>query len=284
MGRLAIIAGGGLLPHLAMQEAIACGEDPIFLSVRESEFQAGEYKDRNFPVYITRIGSVLKICKKQQVNRLLLLGKVSKDMILKGYRFDLKALLLLAKMVNRNDYTFFQVAAGEFEKLGIEIISQKTYLSSLFLNEGRYTKKKIGKSQIGDIEYGMQLARNMANYDIGQTVVVSKKMALAIEAIEGTDEAIRRGGLLSRKKGAVVCKSSRISQDERFDLPTVGINTLHSMYESGCNTLVIRSGETMVVEPQKFLQTAESLKINFICLDNSPVKQINKKYRKLDVS
>ncbi|MEM7184859.1 MAG: UDP-2,3-diacylglucosamine diphosphatase LpxI [Spirochaetota bacterium] len=283
MGRLAIIAGGGDLPHIAMREAIASGEDPIFLSVRESAFEEKEFADRNFPVYITKIGEVLKLCKKYKVNKLLLLGKVSKDMILKGYRFDLKALWLLAKMANRNDYTFFQIAAREFEKLGIEIISQKTFLHPLFLPEGRYTKKKLPSHTLEDISYGMEIARNMANFDIGQTVVVTKKMTLAIEAIEGTDETILRGGALSRKKGAVVCKSSRLSQDERFDLPTVGTSTLESMHRSGCDTLVIRSGETMVVDPIRFIKTAESLKINFLSLANVNPRMANKNYRKIHV-
>ncbi|MCB1157326.1 MAG: UDP-2,3-diacylglucosamine diphosphatase LpxI [Leptospiraceae bacterium] len=279
MGRLAILAGGGELPHIAMKEALLQGEDPIFLGILESEFEAGEYKDRVLPVYISKIGDVLKKCKKNNVSKLLLLGKVKKDMILRGYKFDLKA--LLARMVNRNDTSFFHTAAGEFIKLNIEIISQKTYLSSLLLGEGRYTKKKLPHHKLEDIDYGMNMASKMAELDIGQTVVVTKKMILAIEAIEGTDETIRRGGELSRKKGAIVCKSSRVGQDERFDLPTVGTQTLDSMHTSGCDTLVIRSGETLVVSPKSFIEYAEKLKISVISMKNSPAKSINKNYIKL---
>ncbi|HMW05639.1 MAG TPA: UDP-2,3-diacylglucosamine diphosphatase LpxI [Leptospiraceae bacterium] len=264
MGRLGIIAGAGDLPHIAMREAIRQGEDPIFFSILESDFHPGDFKERCMPVYITQIGKIFKLCKKNNVDRILLLGKVKKEIILKTYRFDLKTITILAKMLNQNDYTFFEVAAKEFDKEKIQIISQKTYLKPLLLPEGRYTKSKLSKSKLEDIEYGMNMAHNLATLDIGQTVVVTQKMILAVEAIEGTDETIKRGGELSRKKGAVVCKSTKANQDERFDLPTIGIDTLQNMHSSGCDTIAIRANETIVVNPKEFIQEANKLKINFI--------------------
>jgi UDP-2,3-diacylglucosamine hydrolase len=278
LGRLAILAGGGELPLIAMKEAISTGEDPIFLSIKESSFDPGEYSSRSLPVYLTKIGEIFKLCKKNDVDRLLMVGKVSKDILLKGYKFDLKALYLLSKMINKNDYTFFALASKEFEKINVSILSQKSFLQSLLLPEGRYTKKKLSKDKLEDIAYGLELARNMATLDIGQTVVVTKKMALAIEAIEGTDETIKRGGLLSRKRGAVVCKSSKRNQDERFDLPTVGTNTLEIMLEHSCDTLVIRANETLVVTPERVIEFAEKNKIHILSIDNSEPKLVNKNY------
>lgn len=273
MGRLGIIAGAGELPHIAMEEALASGEDPLFFSVKESEFYPGKYEDRNIPVYLTQIGTVIKLCKKNNIDRLLLLGKVNKDIILKSYKFDFKAITLLAKMLNRSDYSFFSIAEEEFIKHNVSFISQRTYLKSLLLEEGRYTKHKLSKDKLEDIEYGMSIASKLAEIDVGQTVVVTKKMILAMEAIEGTDETIKRGGHLSRKKGAVVCKSTKPGQDERFDMPAIGINTLNVMRESGCDTIAIRANETIVVNPHQFIEHANKLKINFISFSSFDEKK-----------
>lgn len=276
MTRLGIIAGGGDLPHLAMEEAISLGEDPLFLAIQESEFHPGKFGDRVLGVNITQIGNLLKICKKNSIDRIVLLGKVNKDIILKSYKFDLKSILLMAKMLNKNDYSFFHIAAQEFEKNKITILSQKKFLSSQFLNPGRYTKKKLDSESLEDIQYGMNLAKELARLDIGQTVIVMDKMTLALEAIEGTDETIKRGGILSRGKGATLCKSSKPGQDERFDLPAVGLNTLNHMKEFDYKTIAIRSNETIVINPLEFINRANEYKINFICYrDTLPIKELN---------
>lgn len=276
MTRLGIIAGGGDLPHLAMEEAISRGEDPLFLAIQESEFQPGKFSERVLSVNITQIGNLLKVCKKNSIDRIILLGKVNKDIILKSYKFDLKSILLMAKMLNKNDYSFFHIAALEFEKNKITILSQREYLSSQFLSPGRYTKKKLDTESLEDICYGMNLASELARLDIGQTVIVLDKMTLALEAIEGTDETIKRGGYLSRGKGATVCKSSKPGQDDRFDLPAVGINTLLTMKEHKYKSIAIRSNETIVINPSDFIEKANEFKINFICYNNETnIKDLN---------
>ena len=256
MSRLGIIAGAGELPHLAMKEAIQSGEDPLFLAVSESEFAPGNYIDRVLEINITQIGQVLKICKKNNISKLI---------------------LLMAKMLNKNDYTFFEIAAQEFQKNKIEILSQKLYLQNLLLSPGRYTKKKIDKESLEDIGYGMELAKELARLDIGQTVIVMNKMTLALEAIEGTDETIERGGFLSKGKGACVCKSSKPGQDERFDLPVVGEQTLQKMKKHSYKTLAIRAGETIVVNPKSFIEKANELKIHFFCYtEGQSLEELNK--------
>ncbi|TGK01047.1 LpxI family protein [Leptospira semungkisensis] len=281
MGRLGILAGGGNLPQIGMREAIAAGEDPIFLSIAESDFKPGDYPDRVVPIRIAKIGGLLKACKTNKIDRLLLLGKVKKEIIFKSLNFDLKAIALLARMVNRHDYSIFKTVAEDFEKEGINIISQKTYLKSLLLPEGRYTKKSLDKKQLGDVEFGMEYAEKIAHLDIGQAVVVVDKSVLAVEAVEGTDQAIRRGGQFAKKRKAVVCKSSKPSQDDRFDLPTVGADTLKTMSESNCDILALREGETIVVNPAEFISLAEKLKIHILSIGRGNVSKINSSQKKL---
>ncbi|MCB1142216.1 MAG: UDP-2,3-diacylglucosamine diphosphatase LpxI [Leptospiraceae bacterium] len=282
MSRLGIISGAGDLPHIAMKEALLHGEDPIFLAVKESDFSPGEFQERVIPIHITQIGGLIKTCKKNNINRLILLGKVNKDIILKSFKFDLKSIILMAKMLNKNDYTFFEVASHEFLKNKIEILSQKLYLQTLLLPPGRYTKKKLKSGDLETIQYGMNLAYELARLDIGQSVVVMDRMTLALEAIEGTDEAIKRGGILSRFKGATLCKSSKPGQDERFDLPTVGLQTLKIMNEYKYKNLSIQSGETLIINPKEFIKFADDSGINVLSYDTKQeLSELNKSTKPL---
>ncbi len=281
MDRLAIVAGGGDLPLIGLENALKMGDDPIILGICESDFDFEKEKQRTIPIHLGKIGSILKVCKKEKIGRILLLGKVRKDLLFHGLNLDLKTLTLLTKTWNRNDYPIFAAVAMEFEKHGIYFESQKKYLCSLLLPAGRYTKASISSSKYEDLEFGMEYAKKIADLDIGQTVVVLDKTVVAVEAAEGTDEAIRRGGkLTARKGGAVVCKSSKSSQDERFDLPAVGIQTLQVMLESGCKTLAIREGETIVVRPGDTIQFANAHKLNLISYGTKG-KKANLSYKKI---
>lgn len=134
------------------------------------------------------------------MDRLLLLGKVKKEIIFKNLKFDLKAIALLARMINKHDYSIFKTVLDEFSKEKITVISQRTYLRSLFLPEGRFTKKVLNKKELEDVAFGMEYAEKMAGLDIGQTVIVLDQSVLAVEAVEGTDSAICRGGSFAKKE------------------------------------------------------------------------------------
>jgi UDP-2,3-diacylglucosamine hydrolase len=276
LGRLGIVAGGGELPFIGLKEAIRMGEDPILLGLQESDFDPNVEPSRTIQVHLTKIGSILKLCRKENINRILLTGKVRKDLLFKGLKFDLKALSILAKTINRNDHPIFLAIAEEFEKHGIIFESQKKFLSPLLLKQGRYTKKKLSSTEIEDVVFGMDYAKKIADLDIGQSVVVLEKSVIAVEAVEGTDETILRAGQLTHKKGgSVVCKSSKSSQDERFDLPAVGVQTLEILKKAGCRTLAIREDETIVIRPKDTIEYAEKNKINLVCYGSQGKKAIN---------
>ena len=163
MGRLGIIAGGGELPHIGMKEALAAGVDTLFLGLKESDFEPREHESRTIPVHITQVGKILKIIKQEKLSKILMLGKVRKDLLFQGLKFDLKALSILARTINRNDYPIFLAIAEEFESIGVKVISQKIFLKSLLLPEGRYTPKKFDKAELKDIVFGMGYAEKMAD-------------------------------------------------------------------------------------------------------------------------
>ena len=194
----------------------------------------------------------------------MVIGKVHKKSLFKGFKFNLKTLLLLRKIKDWNDKSIFELVASEFKKINIEILEQDVFLKSLLCKPGIYSKKKPTKAQQSDINYGMDFARKIASLDIGQTVVVANKTLLAIEAIEGTDETIKRGCQYAYKSPAVVCKAIRKNQDTRFDVPTVGLDTLEAMRHGGCYILAIDANHTFVADQEKFFKKVNEYRMVFV--------------------
>ena len=267
-GRLGILVGTGELPYVAARNALAAGED-LRLFNFTPDAPPPELRPYTTQVVLIRIfSSVIRAMKREGVTRLLLLGKADRAHLYanKPWSFDWRVLFLLARSANQNDYTIFDVLSREFEKRGIHIIPQHTYLQDQFLPEGRYGKKCTAR-EVEDIVYGISYARELNRLDVGQTVVVGKRSVLALEAAEGTDRCIRRGGELFHGKGAVVCKTAKRDHDPRFDIPVTGLATLESMRASGCRVLALETGRTFVVEPHTFLSRAREYGITVVSLD-----------------
>ncbi len=279
MDSLAIVAGGGKLPQIAFEEAKKLHDKVLVFGIRESLFDPQGYGDVYRPINITKIGSILSLCKKEKIKQILLMGKVEKKLLYENPKFDLKTIWMLAKMKNKVDYSIFHAISEEFEKKGILFQSQKKYLKSLFPKEGRYTSTKLSSSTLEDIIFGMDLAKKMADLDIGQSVVVLDQSPVAIEAAEGTDLTIQRAGELTQKKKgkSVLCKSSKHSQDDRFDLPTIGLETLKKMYDSGIGTLAFRENDTIVIDFPECIEFANRNKINILSVGNTDLKKLNAK-------
>lgn len=174
---------------------------------------------------------------------------------------------MLKSIKDWNDKSIFNLVYQEFKKTGIEILDQKSFLKSLLCAPGIYSKRKPAKSELDNIEFGMNYAKKIAALDIGQTVVVANKTILSVEAIEGTDEAIKRGGAFARNKAGVVCKAMYKNQDTRFDVPAVGLQTLESMRASGCNVLAIEAKNTFVIDREKFIKKINDYKMVFAAVD-----------------
>lgn len=277
MGRLGIIAGRGELPWIAAREAQRRGEDfRVFLVSSDPPPEA--FADVSEHVILTRFyTSVLAALKREKIERLLLLGKSTRDVLYDRPSFDLRTLWMLARMPDRNDYTIFQTIERDLAKRGIRVLPQTDYLSDCFLDEGRYGKR-LSSRELEDIPYGMFYAMEVNRLDIGQCVVVGDRTVFAVECAEGTDRCIERGGELFHKKGAVVCKVSKRNHDLRFDLPTAGTQTLETMKRAGCRVLAIESNSTIVVQKNEFLRKAKELGITIISLrgDLTDVKKLRR--------
>lgn len=267
-GNLALISGEGKLPALLAQSAKSKGYRVVALALSEAAQNVVEpHADKTYLIAPGQLGRNVSLAKKEGCKHVVFVGKVPKINLLRQlHKLDWMAVKELSRLSNFNDDTI-QFAVGDImEAQGIKVLTQSEFLRHLFPEVGVITKTTPTADNYADIEYGMQVAREIARLDIGQTVVIKDRMILAIEAIEGTDEAVRRAVKLARGP-VVVCKVSKPNQDQRFDIPTVGMTTLQSMlgeHPAPGGVLAIEARETMVVEKEEMIAFAEQHGISIV--------------------
>jgi DUF1009 family protein len=264
--KIGIIAGSGKLPVILAQEIQNAGKQAIIISVSKDADESLKSLTPDF--HQLGVGQVKKIINTFldfNVKELAIIGKVSKDTLFNPLHFDTKAIKIVSKLKDKSDSSLFSAIADEIESSGIKIIDQRQYLGKLLPEKDVLTKNKPSKSQLHDIEYGMELAKKVSELGIGQTVVVKDQIILAVEAIEGTDEAIRRGAKLC-KGGAVIAKASKSDQDFRFDVPTIGPNTIDVLMESKASVLAIEYGKAFLLEREFTIHKADEAKISLIVI------------------
>lgn len=274
MSRVGLIAGIGVLPVEFMRAAQSLGHEVVVVAVVAGvnpalAVEANQYYEIN----AAKLNKILKTLHKENVVDITMLGKVTKELLFKGLSMpDLRALQLLNRLKNRKDDTIMLAIVDELEAEGFHVVDQTVYLQPLIPKVGVLTKKGPTKEQMEDIRFGFILAKQMGGLDIGQTVVVKHKAAMAIEAIEGTDACIVRGGSLGRGD-AVVVKTAKPNQDVRFDVPAVGRRTLESMIESNCRVLAIEAGRTIFVEQEEVLALANKKGITICAVSEESLRK-----------
>ncbi len=265
---LGLVSGEGKLPGLLAQSAKERGYRVVALALSESaESQVSPHADKTFLVAPGQIGRNIGLLKKEGCSNIVFIGKVPKINLLRQlHKLDWVAVKELSKLPNFNDDTI-QFAVGDImEAHGLKVLTQSEFLRHLFPEIGVLTSSVPTAAQYADVEYGMGVAREIARLDIGQTVIVKDRMILALEAIEGTDEAIKRAVKLAQGP-VVVCKVSKPNQDQRFDIPTVGMTTLNSMVRDNPNpggVLAVEAKETLVVEQDEMIKFAEANGISIV--------------------
>ena len=271
MAKVGLIAGIGNLPVEFMRAAQHEGYEVVVISVVTDgapELQAEA--DAYYQISVFKSDTVIKTFLKEGVTDVTMLGKVTKEHLYKKITTipDMRTIKLLNRLRNRKDDTIMLAIVDELEKEGLSIADQTKYMRSLMPPVGVMTTRKPTETEQLDIEFGFTLAKQMGALDIGQTVVVKEQAAMAIEAIEGTDECIKRGGALGRE-GAVVVKTAKPNQDVRFDVPAVGMKTLESMISSNCKVLAMEAKRTIFVEQEAVLQKANELGIVICAVEGS---------------
>jgi len=261
---IGLIAGGGQFPLLVAEAARKRGFSVLAVAhLGETDPSLSEKVDEVIWIRLGQLGRLIKALKKKKVKKSLMAGTITKRRMFEDIRPDLKGLAIISKLALFHDDGILRAVADELAREGIEIVSSTQYLPELVAPQGCLTKRKPNKSEKEDIDFGFQVAKELGRLDIGQCVVVRKKTILAVEAIEGTDAAIRRGGDLARE-GAVVVKVSKPHQDLRFDVPAVGLGTVKAMAEVKAAALAVESGKTLLFDKDEMITYADELRIAIV--------------------
>jgi len=205
-------------------------------------------------LHVGQIGGMIKALKRAGVEQVVMAGKVRKLHLFRNFRPDLTAMRGLMRLKDRRDDSILNTIADLLAEAGLTLIDQTRYAGEMLAASGHLAGPSAN-GRVKDMRFGFEHAKAIAGLDIGQTVVVQDQSVLAVEAIEGTDEAIGRGGSLGSGKAAVI-KVAKPAQDLRFDVPAVGPDTLEVMRKAGCTLLACEAGKTLMIERERFLELA----------------------------
>jgi len=270
--KLGLIAGMGDLPKAVLSEAKRMGYKVEAIAIQPpADESLKPIADKFHKISIGRFGGLIALLKKQGITDVVLAGKVPKDLIYKNKSHfipDLKTVKVLFSLKNRADDTIMKAFVREIEELGITIHNTTDFTKDLLVPEGVLTRKKPSRKDILDIEFGWDIAKKIGKLDIGQTLVVKDMAVMAVEAIEGTDEAIKRGGDLA-EKDAVVIKVSKPHQDMRFDVPVAGLDTLNTMKKNGARVLALETEKCIIVDKKNFIKKANEYGIVVVGISNN---------------
>src|SRR5574344_2906766 len=256
---LGILAGVGHLPVDLTKGAKAEGYTTVAIGVVPGvDAELSKVADFYYDIHVGKIGKIFDTLQKHEVKEVTMIGKVTKEILYSEGKIvpDWQAVKLLMSLPDRHDDTIMNAIVAKLESLGMTVQDQTLFLKALLPEPGVLTTRKPTVEEAADMEYGFAMAKKIGGLDIGQTVVVKNKAIMAVEAIEGTDACILRGGSLG-KGGVIVAKAAKPSQDQRFDIPGFGTKTLESMIYAGATGIIIEAGNTLIAEREKVIKLAD---------------------------
>jgi DUF1009 family protein len=255
--KLGLIAGKGQFPLMCARAARQHGLGVVALAHHgETDPALADLADEIHWIYVGQLGKIIRVFKNAGVHRALMAGGINRGRLFSQFRPDFRALKLLAQVGVGQDDRVLRAVAGEMEREGITVVAATLFLEELMAPAGRLGRRRPAPWEMRDVNFGFKVAKEVGRLDIGQCAVVRHGVVAALEAIEGTDEAIRRGGQLSGP-GAVVVKVCKPEQDLRFDLPAVGLGTVEAMAEVGARVLAIEAGKTLIFDRAEMISLAD---------------------------
>jgi DUF1009 family protein len=274
--RYGLIAGNGRFPFMVVEGARRAGVSLSVAAIREETDPSIEQEvERLTWVGIGQLGKMIRFFKGEGVEKAMMAGQVKHVQIFSRAVPDARMLKMLLKLSRRNTTSLIGAVATELASEGIELIDSTFFLQDNLPAAGPLTRRKPNAAEQADVEYGLEIAREMARLDLGQTIVVRGKACVAIEAMEGTDATIRRAGELLRdgrkrlrlSSGPVtVLKLSKPDQDMRFDVPVIGLPTIETMVEAGATCLCVSAGKTLMFDRAELIALADKNKIALVAV------------------
>ncbi len=269
--KLGLIAGNGRFPFLLLDAARAQGLSVVVAAIKEetdAEMDRRAAEDEGVTVYWLSLGELSRLIEtfhKEGVEKAVMAGQVKHKQIFSSIRPDWRLAKLLLNLNTRSTDMLLGAVAKVLGDEGIELISSTSFLEPLLAEEGVLTERAPDEDERKNIEYGLGVARGVAGFDIGQTVVVAAQACVAVEAMEGTDAAIERAGrLMASMEGAAstlerrltVVKVAKPNQDMRFDVPVIGMATIDAMVSAGASCLYLEAGRTLLFDRESLLERA----------------------------
>jgi DUF1009 family protein len=261
---LGIIAGNGDYPRLLAAAARKAGVARILAAAftDETDPALAGHVDVIEWMRVGQLGRLLRFFRANETHHAIMAGQIAP-----GNLFDLhpdvKALLLMAKLKQRNAESIFTAIADELAKAEIELLSATSFLEDALARPGLIAGPEMSRREEEDVDLGFRIAREIARLDIGQTVIVKNGTVLAVEAFEGTNDAIKRGGALARE-GAVMIKVAKPNQDMRFDVPVIGAETIRIGAEARLGIIAVEAEKTLLLEREAIVDLANRAKITII--------------------
>ena len=268
--RLGLIAGNGRFPIIFADNARKMGYQVSAVAHEgETDPELAKHVDRIHWIKIGQLNKLITAFKDDQVHQAVMLGGIKKTHVFTTVRPDFRTLALAARLALWKDDDILRELAKELENEGITICESTFGLEGILADEGPLTVRVPSEKEWEDIRYGWEVAQHIGRLDIGQCVVVKDRVVVAVEAVEGTDEAIKRGGQLA-KDGAVVVKRCKPQQDLRFDLPAVGPRTIEIMASVNASVLAVEAGRTIILDRDLTLKMAQSARIAMVGIVDPP--------------
>ncbi|HJX92808.1 MAG TPA: UDP-2,3-diacylglucosamine diphosphatase LpxI [Pyrinomonadaceae bacterium] len=265
--KFGLIAGNGKFPFMVLEGARQAGAHMAVAAIREETDPAIEsLADSVKWVGIGQLGRMIRFFKDEGVEKAIMAGQVKHVQIFSRAVPDARMLKVLLKLPRRNTDSLIGAIAAELHGEGIELVDSTYFLQDSLPKPGVLTRRQPDKHEQEDIQYGLEIAREIQGLDLGQTIVVRGKACVAIEAMEGTDETILRAGHLVKRRLTVV-KLAKPNQDMRFDVPVVGVPTLTTMAKAGATCLCISAGKTLMFDRDEMIRVANEKKIVIVAVD-----------------
>jgi hypothetical protein len=261
---LGIIAGNGVYPKLLADAARKGGVKKIVAVAftGETDPAISKHVDLVEWLRVGQLSRLLKFFRDQQIHHAIMAGQIAPKNLF-DLRPDWKALLLIAKLKQRNAESIFAAIADELAKAGVDLVPATTFLEDQLAPAGLVAGPKLSRREEEDVDLGWQIAKEIARLDIGQTIIVKNGTVLAVEAFEGTNDAIQRGGKLAGKD-AVMIKVAKPNQDMRFDVPVIGVETIRIAAEAKLRVIAVEAGKTLLLESDAIFDLAKSSNISIL--------------------
>jgi DUF1009 family protein len=261
---LGIIAGNGLYPRLLADSARKSGVRTIFAAAFEDETDRSlaQHVDEVEWLRVGQLGRLLSCFRERGIHHAVMAGQIAPKNLF-ALRPDWKALLVLARLKTRNAETIFAAIADQLVAIQVELLPATSFLEEYLAPAGLIAGPKLSRRAEEDVDFGWKIAKEIARLDIGQTVVVKNGTVLAVEGFDGTNETISRGGKLAGK-GGVMIKVAKTKQDMRFDVPVIGVETLHVASEARLRVIAVEAGATLLLDKDALIDLANRSNISIV--------------------